>query len=322
MNQLPIEITSEIVFRLPNIQAKIRCKTLSKYWKEAALAALSRQECLCFERADDYLNLMPYWIKCRDRKSQLKIEMFANNRFRRNFFSEFCYLKVIRFPQDFAKKFTCVWRYYLTGGPHQQLEYLQIYQLEFSVNLPNLRHLSCHGLTVEALQSIINNSPHLTQLILGVYQLTSNRGKSKRVENFYDVLSRLPLGLESLRIRCNETDVFAVLSSPAMTTIKYLYFDDVWTKEAGSFDKLKFRCSPHLQIFGINGRFSENRRYSNTLFNYLTTAKNIKRVELNTTWLSEKDRDTLFKTVELEGTYLAVEDRVTLFNRSSEKIKF
>ena len=315
MNELPIVVTSEVISRLSSVKEKVRCKTLSKYWRDAALAAFSRQECLSFERADDYLNLMPYWIKCRDRKSQLNIEILTNNRFRRKFFSEFCYLKVIRFPHDFSKRFTCVWRYYLTEGPHQHLQYLQICQLEFPVNLPNLRHLSCSELTVEALNSVIDNSSHLTQLIVGVDQLTSNRRKSKGAGNFYDVLSRLPLGLESLRIRCNETDVFAVLSSPAMTTIKYLYFDDVWTKEDGSFDKLKFRRSPHLQIFGINGMFSENRRCSSTLLDYLRTAKNLKRVALNTTWLSVEDKDTLRETLELEATWLAVEDRVTDFNR-------
>ena len=313
MNQLPIEVTTEIISRLSTIKEKVRCKTLSKYCKDAAVAALSRQQCLSFSRADDFWNFIPYRIKCRDRASRLNIEMFGNNRFRRKFFSELCCLKVIRFPVD--RKWTCVWRYYLTEGPYQHLQYLQVYLLEFPVNLPNLRHLSCIGTTIEALDSIINNSPHLTQLAINVYQLTFNRRKKKPTENLCDVLSRLPLGLESLRITCYETDVFAVLSSPAMSTIKYLYFDSIQIKEAWSLKELKFHPSPNLEIFGINGMFSENRRYSNTLFNYLTTANNMKRVELNTTWLSVEDRDTLFKSVELEGTCLPVEDRVTHFNR-------
>ena len=298
MNQLPVEVTTEIISRLSSVKEKVRCKTLSKYWKDAALAALSRQECLSFDKGRIFTYYMSYWVKCWDReshvlneKSQLNIEVIDSNRFRRKFFSEFCCLKVIRFPID--KNFTRVWKYYLTEGPYQHLECLQIYRLEFPVNLPKLRHFSCEALTVEVLDSIINNSPHLTQLKINVYQLTQRN--MNVAENFCDVLSRLPLGLKYLTINCYETDIFAVLSSPAMTTIKYLCFDSVWRKKIQSFNKLKFRPSPDLEIFGINGMSSEDRRCSNILCDYLRTAKNVKKVELETIWLSVEDRVTLFK---------------------------
>ena len=300
MNQLPIEVTSEIISRLSSVKEKVRCKTLSKCWKDAAIAAFSRQECLSFESANGFTNDMPHWEKCWDREShalkkesQLNIEVIDSNRFRRKFFSEFCCLKVIHFPED--QKFTRVWKYYLTEGPYQHLQCLLIYHLEFPVNLPNLRHLSCDDLTAEALNSIINNSPHLTQLIIDVdQQLTFIRRKKKTTEDFSGVLSRLPLGLKYLRIKCCGTDVFAVLSSPAMTTIEYLYFDKILRKGTGSFDKLTFCPSPNLETFGINGMFCEDHRCSNTLLHYLRTATNMKKVELETTWLSVEHRVTLF----------------------------
>ena len=298
MNQLPIEMTCEIISRLSSVKEKVRCKTLSKYWRDAAICSLSRQKCLSFHEEHGYLSSISYWIKCWDKDchvfnedSRLDIKMFAKNEFRRKFFSEFCYFKVIRFPED--QKFTRVWKYYLTEGPYQHLQCLQIYYLDFSVNLPNLRHLSCQGLTIEALDSIINNSPHLTQLTIDIYGVLQRKNQS--TENFSDVLSRLPLGLEYLNIKCFETDVFAVLSSPAMATIKCLYFDRVLWSETGSFDKLEFRPSPHLEIFGINGMFSRNRRCSNIMLDYLRVANNIKKVELNTSWLSVKNKMTLLK---------------------------
>ena len=298
MNQLPVVVTSKIISRLSSVKEKVRCKTLSKCWKDAAVCALSLQECLSFDESTSYkAGYIPRWIKCWDteshvcnNKSQLNIKVISSERFRRKFFSEFCCLKVIRFPEN--ENFTPVWKYYLTEGSYQHLECLEIYHLEFPVNLPNLRHFLCEGLTVEALNSIINNSPHLTQLIIVVYQLTKQ--ERKPTEDFSDALSRLPLGLEYLRINCYETDVFAVLSSPAMTTIKCLCFDKVAHKETGSFKKLQFRPSPKLEIFGFNSGRSENRRYSNTLLDYLRTAKNMKEVELDTSWLSIEDRVILF----------------------------
>ena len=297
MNQLPVEVTTKIISRLSSVKEKVLCKTLCKYWKDAALAALSRQECLSFDKGRIFTYYMSYWVKCWDReshvlneKSQLNIEVIDSNRFRRKFFSEFCCLKVIRFPID--KNLTRIWKYYLTEGPHQHLQCLQIYRLEFPVNLPNLQHLSCEALTVEVLDSIINNSPHLTQLRINVYQLTQR--KKIVTDDFCDVLSRLPLGLKYLTINCDEMNIFAVLSSPAMATIKYLCFNRVCSKEIESFNKLTFRPSPNLETFGINGFFSDDRRCSNTLLHYLRTAKNIKKVELSTTWLSVEDRVTLF----------------------------
>ena len=298
MNQLPIEVASEIISRLSSVKEKVRCKTLSKYWKDAAIGALSRQACLSFGETRGFLDYMLHWVKCWDREShvfnedsKLNIKVIRSNRFRRKFFSEFCCLKIIRFPQD--QSFTRVWKYYLTEGPHQHVQCLQVFYLEFPVNLPNLRHLSCEGLTVEVLNSIINNSPHLTQLTLNVYRRIER--KNQATENFSDVLSRLPLGLQYLRMKCFETDVFAVLSSPAMTTIKCLYFDKVWRSETGSFDKLEFCPCPHLEIFGIKDEFRsiKNHKRSNTFLDYLRTAKNMKRVELSMTWLSVEDRVTL-----------------------------
>ena len=301
MNQLPIEVTSEIISRLSSVKEKVLCKTLCKYWKDAAVAAFSRQECLSFQNANGYTNYMPHWEKCWGReshvfnkRSQLNIKLMDSNRFRRKFFSEFCRLKVIRFPED--ENFTSVWKYYLTEGPYEHLQCLLIYHLEFPVNLPNLRHFSCDDLTTEVLNSIIINSPHLTQLTIDIsQQLTFIRRKKKTTEDFSDVMSRLPLGLKYLRIICCETDVFAVLSSPAMTTIQYLYFDKILKKGTGSFDKLTFCPSPNLETFGINGTFSEDRKCSNTLLHYLKRADNVKKVELSTTWLSVEDKVTLLK---------------------------
>ena len=284
---------------MSSVQEKVRCKTLSKCWKDAAIVALSRHECLSFGEKDGYIYYMPHRIKCWGKEShtfdeefQLNIKVMDSYQLRRKFFSEFRCLKVIIFPPD--RKFTRVWKYYLTKGPHQHLECLQIYHLELLVNLPNLRHLSCKGLTVEALNSIINNSPHLTQLTIDVNRVAGQKNKS--IENFSDVLGRLPLGLEYLKMKCSDTDVFAVLSSPAMKTIKCLYFDGDPCSATTSFDKLECCASPTLEIFGINGIFRFNHKCSNTLLDYLRTAKNMKKVELDTTWLFIKDRITLLKS--------------------------
>lgn len=242
-----------------------------------------------------------YWMNCCnhekhsfDSGSCLLIDALGSNRFRRKFFADVCRLKVLRFPED--DDYTRVWKYYLTEGPCQQLQCLQMYYLHFPLNLANLRHFSCYSLTVEVLKSIISNSPRLTHLAIDVVPKSQSyrivRHRYRYPENFTNVLSRLPLGLQYLKIRGNESDVSAVLSSPAMTTIRCLYFDQIQPSELYFSDHLKFRTAPQLETFGINGTFSEagGTIYKNTLIDCLKTAVNLKRVELDSNWLTVADK--------------------------------
>lgn len=225
MDGLVEEVLIVIISKL-KLRQKFVVKVVCRYWYDVVISDLQKQEIVSFGSLDQDIKCLGKSHNVPRHPSSFRLPMTSvtSRLYQRVTLEHLTRIKITRLGSSAS------WLlHYFMNLPYQPLECLEMSYLDFEVNLPNLKHFSCHGISSKALESVLT-SPSLTHLNLNLRIARSSRSRKRksynrglnpyRQQDYYDVFSRLPYGLEYLKV-CGSSSLFnAVLSSPAMSTLK------------------------------------------------------------------------------------------------------
>ena len=326
VDKIPIEILAYILTFL-SIQDKFTVKTVSKKWNVASFMALREQDAICIEDSNEYLESCSSEShmtgSSRGNNIPLMAVEFAEER--KRFFSQMLNLKVFHLRTKHPR--LRIVKYYLTSPLASKLECLQLTSLPFTVCLPNLRHFHALSLQRSSLESILNGSPRLTTLRVDL------RVGSRITTDYFDLLLKLPKGLEVVEITSKTCDLLAIISSPAMATLKALKFKSACTHltfvtPVSSYDYRVIIKNPlNLKYLNLNLDWEAQPDYGiiSKILLFIKSCKLLTEITVRTNIFCLEDYVSIFSSlsglnsIELEG--LSIEPCDDLFKVIAEKNK-
>ena len=294
IDRLPVEMLAYVISFL-SIHEKCTVKRVCKTWKQASEMALLEQTSLCIE---DQRSARTQPCSMSSHASGYILGNSLNHLAlkyvgqRRLFFDKVKNLKVFHLRTMCPR--VLIAKHILTTPIGQHLVCLEIATLEFAVNLPNLKHFKSDLVNITSLQSVLENSPKLTELRVDLRK----RNSASVTSDYFDLLLKLPLGLRHVKVTGQRCDLLAIISSSAIPSLESLIFDEAQsiysTSNVISADP---RISPKmplkLKVFSVAIDLSTDYILLSMIKRFMRTCVNIEEVGLLGT-LAPEDCEDIF----------------------------